>query len=107
MRSWYSVASLLLYRPAAGRQLLTDYRHLYQWLRSGELGLHDETAHLLASLPTLAEVEQGLLTICGTASPMQPLHTTPNLQLPSSHTNLPVFVEQAWHSNQDWLECIA
>ncbi len=71
---------------------------------------------MLSALPPLLELEQGLLTVCGTAD-----RFTTDPSLPSSSSvleheadfflfpahKLAVFTEPAWHVPQDWLQCIA
>ena len=108
---------LLNCRPGAGRQLLVDLHHLSQWLTSEKLGLLSTTLQSLASLPIMAEMEQGLLLVCGaTADDSQgsPLHSDghsrPTASLFSSHvqglSSLPVWTEIAWHSTTDWFKCM-
>ena len=93
---------------SAGQQLLTDFRHLRQWLTSEEMGLCAGTSQLLATLPALADVEHGLLLVCGTTDhTSHPPEAMDHLHTYTTYSHLPVFLELAWHSTQDWLNCMA
>ena len=105
---------VFLCRLPAGRQLLVDFHHLSQWLSSDRLGLLPATLQSLSSLPVVAEVEQGLQLLCGTAA-FEP-DTAPHRDgsIADSHhaacvrgySSLSVWSEIAWHSSSDWQQCM-
>lgn len=102
---------LSFHSSSAGRQLLVDFRHIRHWLMSPELGLHQEAIQLLSNLPALAEMERGLLEVCGTADRTDTQSGADlewgeawSILMYSSH--LSVCKEQAWASEKDWISCI-
>lgn len=106
--SYLAGFSLPTHRTGAGQQLLTDFHHLWQWLTSEEVGLCAGTSQMLGTLPTLVEVERGLLLVCGTTDHTS--HPPEAMGYQHSYTtypHLPVFSELAWHTTQDWLDCMA
>ena len=100
------IKALFLQSIFAGRQLLTDCRYMHRWLTSSERRLSKPSLQLLSTLPTLTEVERGLLTVCGMAEEEEETdgERALDISLPFSN-NLPVLVEVAWNSTQDWNNC--
>ncbi len=93
------------HRPSAGRQLLTDYRHLIVWLTSNSQSLSKEASHTISSLPLINELEHGLLVVCGTAGVSQEGGVALSSLLHCTH--LPLLKEMAWLNKEDWTKALA
>lgn len=90
---------------AVGRQLLTDYRYLQQWLTSSDQILGKSTLQWLSRAPIAMELERGLLTLCGTADLDEydgNAPTTEEMEVTLPSHNFPVLFEVAWNSAKDW-----
>ncbi len=93
------------HRPSAGRQLLTDYRHLILWLTSNSQSLSREASRTISSLPLINELEHGLLVVCGTAGVRHEGGVALSSLLHCTH--LPLFKELAWLNKEDWTKALA
>ena len=95
------------HRPSAGRQLLTDYRHLINWLNTNTKSLSEEASQV-TSLPLSLEIEHGLLILCGTAgSSLVSQEGGVSLSSLLPFPYLPLFKDLAWLSEGDWTNAIA
>ena len=113
-------------RVPAGRQLQVDCHHLHQWITSEKLGLLPQTLIRLSALPVVTEMEEGLQTLCRTKTsewdrnnqttcPTKISEWDPDSQTTCGLTggewikglsSLSIWSETAWHSPNDWLECM-
>ena len=93
---------------------MADFLHLREWISSHKAGLQPETLHRLSALSVLAEMERGLLALCGTKisesdrdSPEVGVATegSGGGEWVRGFSSLPVWAENAWNSPADWQEC--
>lgn len=95
-----------MFSSSTGQQLLVDYHYLQQWLTSSDRKLKEGVRQLLSNLPILADLEKGLLHICGVS--LGEMSSAPqsvvklDISLPCKYFS--VFSEIAWNSEEDWVK---